>query len=96
MCAERAEALAAEIPPLLSAPSASPPPHRPPLLRPLHAPSLSHDLGCAESQAADMLAADSEHPFPVMDGADEGIFAWVTANYLLETVPRGREHADCV
>ncbi|KAJ7506866.1 nucleoside phosphatase GDA1/CD39, partial [Mycena galericulata] len=54
-----------------------------------------------DSQAADILAAVSAHlrnayPFAipaaeadavaVMDGADEGVFAWVTANYLLKTV----------
>ncbi|KAJ7490712.1 nucleoside phosphatase GDA1/CD39 [Mycena latifolia] len=53
------------------------------------------------SQSADILAAVSAHlrnayPFAlatndsdavaIMDGADEGVFAWVTANYLLGTV----------
>ncbi|KAJ7094491.1 nucleoside phosphatase family-domain-containing protein [Mycena belliarum] len=53
------------------------------------------------SQSADILAAVSSHlrtayPFAlpakdadavaIMDGADEGVFAWVTANYLLNTV----------
>ncbi|KAJ7174042.1 nucleoside phosphatase family-domain-containing protein [Mycena crocata] len=53
------------------------------------------------SQSADILAAVTSHlrtayPFAlpasdadavaIMDGADEGVFAWVTANYLLGTV----------
>ncbi|KAJ7704956.1 nucleoside phosphatase family-domain-containing protein [Mycena rosella] len=54
------------------------------------------------SQAADILAAVSAHlrgayPFAlpdvdavgVMDGADEGVFAWVTANYLLGAMRAG-------
>ncbi|KAJ7456801.1 nucleoside phosphatase GDA1/CD39, partial [Mycena galericulata] len=51
------------------------------------------------SRADDILAAVSAHlrsayPFvlpadgvAVVDGADEGVFTWVTANYLLKTVP---------
>ncbi|KZV62516.1 hypothetical protein PENSPDRAFT_658062 [Peniophora sp. CONT] len=55
-------------------------------------------LGVSES--ASILAAVRQHlhdayPFPVapgtdgvaiMDGSDEGVFAWVTANYLLDTI----------
>ncbi|KAJ7131409.1 nucleoside phosphatase family-domain-containing protein [Mycena epipterygia] len=52
------------------------------------------------SQAADILAAVDAHlrnayPFAltegsaVMDGADEGVFAWVTANYLLHALDTG-------
>ncbi|KAI0033112.1 nucleoside phosphatase GDA1/CD39 [Vararia minispora EC-137] len=55
-------------------------------------------LGAAESAA--ILAAVRQHlhdayPFPVasgadavaiMDGRDEGVYAWITANYLLDTI----------
>jgi guanosine-diphosphatase len=51
------------------------------------------------SQSADILAAirrrlQEKYPFPIkedegiviMDGKDEGVFAWITANYLLNTI----------
>ena len=57
-------------------------------------------LGAVESDA--ILAAvkqrlQSKYEFPViskdgvviMDGKDEGVYAWITANYLLNTLPSG-------
>ncbi|TFK52395.1 hypothetical protein OE88DRAFT_1627860 [Heliocybe sulcata] len=54
-------------------------------------------LGAAESQAIlDAVKArlTREYPFPlfgedpvaIMDGKDEGVYAWITANYLLNTI----------
>ncbi|KZS99190.1 nucleoside phosphatase GDA1/CD39 [Sistotremastrum niveocremeum HHB9708] len=53
-------------------------------------------------QAADILAAvrdrlQSKYPFPladkdsvvIMDGKDEGVYAWITANYLLHSIGPG-------
>ena len=51
-----------------------------------------------ESRAAEILGAvrallKAEYPFPVdsdsvavMDGADEGVYAWVTINFLLNLI----------
>ncbi|RDB14812.1 putative guanosine-diphosphatase [Hypsizygus marmoreus] len=51
------------------------------------------------TQSADIIAAverrlHEEYPFPlaekdpvvIMDGKDEGVYAWITANYLLDTI----------
>ncbi|KAJ7482805.1 hypothetical protein B0H11DRAFT_2021230 [Mycena galericulata] len=54
--------------------------------------------------------ATRTYPFPVMDGADEGVFTWVTARYPQDRArgyaarhagvrgarPRGRDYADSV
>jgi guanosine-diphosphatase len=62
-------------------------------------------LGHAESDA--ILAAvkqrlQSKYEFPliakdgvvIMDGKDEGVYAWITANYLLNTLPSGPATAN--